>query len=61
MMTGPRIFFSMADDGLFFRKIAAVHPKFKTPYVAILLATLLAVVFVSVRSFEQLADTFVRG
>src|SRR5438132_1460355 len=61
MMTGPRILFAMADDGLFFKQIAAVHPKFKTPYVAILLATVLAVIFVMVRSFEQLADTFVLG
>jgi len=61
MMTGPRIFFSMADEGLFIRKIAAVHPRFKTPYVAISLAAVLAVVFVMVRSFEQLTDTFVLG
>ncbi|HET8676637.1 MAG TPA: amino acid permease, partial [Blastocatellia bacterium] len=59
MMTGPRIFFAMADDGLFFKKIASVHPRFKTPYVAISLAALLAILFVLVRTFEQLADTFV--
>jgi basic amino acid/polyamine antiporter, APA family len=59
MMTGPRIFFALADDGLFFKKIAAVHPRFKTPYVAISLAAGLAIGFVLVRSFEQLADTFV--
>ena len=59
MMTGPRIFFAMADDGLFFKKIASVHPRFKTPWVAISLAAALAVVFVMVRTFEQLADAFV--
>jgi APA family basic amino acid/polyamine antiporter len=59
MMTGPRIFFAMADDGLFFKKIASVHPRFKTPYVAITLAALMAVAFVMMRNFEQLADTFV--
>ncbi|MEN3331562.1 MAG: hypothetical protein V7641_927 [Blastocatellia bacterium] len=61
MMTGPRIFFAMADDGLFFRRIAAVHPRFKTPYVAIGLAAALAIAFVLVRTFEQLSDTFVLG
>ncbi|HXG66871.1 MAG TPA: amino acid permease, partial [Blastocatellia bacterium] len=61
MMTGSRIFFAMADDGLFFKKIAAVHPRFKTPYVAITLAATLAVAFVMVRTFEQLADIFVLG
>lgn len=59
MMTGPRIFFAMADDGLFFKKIASVHPRFKTPHVAISLAAALAIVFVMVRTFEQLADAFV--
>jgi len=59
MMTGPRIFFAMADDGLFFRQIASVHPRFKTPHVAISLAAALAIAFVMMRSFEQLADTFV--
>lgn len=61
MMTGPRIFFAMADDGLFFKKIASVHPRFKTPYVAISLAAVLAIAFVMVRTFEQLADAFVLG
>src|SRR3954463_10409181 len=61
MMTGPRIFFAMADDGNFFRPIAAVHPRFKTPYAAILLATGLGIAYVSFRTFEQLADAFVLG
>lgn len=59
LLTAPRIFFAMADDGLFFRPIAAVHPRFETPYVAIALCALLGVIFVLLRSFEQLADTFV--
>jgi amino acid transporter len=59
LLTSPRIFFAMADDGLFFRKVAAVHPRYGTPYVSILLVTALGVVFVLLRTFEQLADTFV--
>jgi len=59
LLTAPRIFFAMADDGLFFRPIAAVHPRFKTPYVAIALCAALGVAFVLLRTFEQLADTFV--
>ncbi|HET7460729.1 MAG TPA: amino acid permease [Longimicrobium sp.] len=61
MMTGPRIFFAMADDGNFFRPIAAVHPKYRTPYAAILLATALGIAYVSFRTFEQLADAFILG
>jgi APA family basic amino acid/polyamine antiporter len=60
-MTGPRIFFAMAEDGLFFRPIAAVHGRWRTPWGAIALAAALGVGYVSVRSFEQLADSFILG
>ena len=59
MLAAPRIFFAMADDGLFFRAVAKVHPTYGTPYVAIVLAAALGVLFVLTRTFEQLADTFV--
>ena len=59
LLTGPRIFFAMADDGLFFKQVAKVHPKFKTPHVAVLLAATIGIAFVLLRTFEQLADTFV--
>ena len=59
LLTGPRIFFAMADDGLFFRRVASVHPKYKTPHVAIALAASIGIAFVLLRSFEQLADIFV--
>jgi amino acid transporter len=58
-MTGPRILFAMADDKLFFNKIAAVHPRFRTPHVAIGLSTVVAVAFVMLRNFQQLSDMFV--
>lgn len=61
MMTGPRVFWAMADDGLFFRPIAAVHRRFGTPHVAIAFASVLGIAFVSLRSFEQLAGAFVLG
>jgi basic amino acid/polyamine antiporter, APA family len=59
MLSSPRVFFAMADDGLFFRSIARVHPRFKTPYIAILLTALLGMVLVVSRSFEALTNTFV--
>lgn len=59
ILTGPRIFFAMADDRLFFDKVADVHTRFRTPHVAITLSAILGIAFVMVRTFEQLADLFV--
>src|SRR5258706_9240171 len=59
MLASPRVFFAMADDGLFFKTIAKVHPRYKTPYIAIILAAVLGMALVLSRSFEALTDTFV--
>ena len=59
MLASPRIFFAMADDNLLFEPIARVHPKWKTPHVAIGLASVLGVAMVMTQTFEQLTDTFV--
>jgi APA family basic amino acid/polyamine antiporter len=61
MMTGPRIFFAMADRRLFFPAIARVSPRFHSPSVAIGLATALGVVYVLLNNFQQLADKFILG
>jgi amino acid transporter len=61
MMTGPRIFFAMAERGLFFRGVARVSPRFQSPSVAIWLATALGVVYVLQNDFAQLADKFILG
>ena len=59
MLTGPRIFFAMAEDGLFFEPLARVHPRFRTPHVAILLAGALGTVLVLSQTFEALTNAFV--
>lgn len=61
MLTGPRIFYAMAEEGLFFRAIARSHPRFRTPSRAIVLTALLGIGFVLLRTFEQLADAFILG
>ena len=60
-MTGPRIFFAMAEDGLFFRGIAQVHPRFGTPARSIVLMAVLGMFYVFARTFAQLADQFIVG
>jgi basic amino acid/polyamine antiporter, APA family len=37
ILAGPRVYFSMANDGLLFRWAASLHPRFGTPARAILL------------------------
>ena len=59
MLAAPRVFFAMAEDRLFFRPLARVHPQFRTPYAAILLSAVLGIALVMSRSFESLANTFV--
>ncbi len=59
LITAPRIFYAMAADGMLPRPVAAVHPRWGTPYGAVALTAGLGVAFVLLRSFEQLADTFV--
>jgi basic amino acid/polyamine antiporter, APA family len=59
VMTGSRILFAMAADGLLFKPIAIVDRKFQTPGVAIWLGATVGVIFVLAGTFEQLADTFV--
>src|SRR5437667_464154 len=59
ILTSPRIFFAMADDGLLFRAVARVHPRFQTPSVAIVVTGVLGVVWVLFLNFEQLAEQFV--
>jgi basic amino acid/polyamine antiporter, APA family len=61
MMTGPRIFFAMADRGLFFSGVARVSPRFHSPSVAIWLATVLGVFYVLQNNFAELADRFILG
>jgi amino acid transporter len=61
MMTGSRIFYAMADRGLFFQVAARVSPRFNSPSVAIALATALGVAYVLENDFAQLADKFILG
>lgn len=59
IMAVPRVFWAMADDGLFFRTVAAVHPRYRTPHMAITAMAALAVAYVALQSFEQLIEAFI--
>ena len=57
----PRIFFAMAAAGLLFSPLARVHPRYRTPHVAVAAQTVAAVAFSLSRSFEQVTAAFVLG
>ncbi len=45
-LTAPRIYFAMARDGIFFRKVAEVHPKFRTPAFSIIFQSAWAILLI---------------
>ncbi|MBD2703502.1 amino acid permease [Spirosoma sp. BT702] len=54
-----RLFYAMARDGLFFKAAAVIHPRHKTPSVAIMLQSGWSIVLVWSGSFDQLTDMLV--
>jgi len=61
VLTAPRVFFAMARDGLFFKSLARVHPRFLTPSVAILATGAWAGILSLSGTFEQLATYVIFG
>ncbi len=53
-LTSPRLYFSMARDGVFFRRLAEVHPRFRTPAFAIGAGSVWSAVLAASGTFEQL-------
>jgi APA family basic amino acid/polyamine antiporter len=56
MLTAPRVYFAMAEDGLFFRIVGRLHPKTKVPIMAIIIQGLLAIVIALSGRYEQILN-----
>jgi len=56
MLTAPRVFFAMANDNLFFKKLAEVHPRFGTPAAAVLALGVWSSVLALAGGFEKLTN-----
>lgn len=54
VLTCPRVYYAMANDGLFFRKLGEVHPRFGTPAFAVVAGSLWAAVLALAGSFTEL-------
>jgi APA family basic amino acid/polyamine antiporter len=59
LMALPRLYYAMARDGLFFRAVATVHPRFGTPARAIALQATLASLLVALGTFQQIVSYFI--
>lgn len=54
ILAGPRVYYAMARDGLFFRRAARIHPDFGTPALAITVQGIWACILTLTGSFAQL-------
>jgi APA family basic amino acid/polyamine antiporter len=61
LMTSPRAFYAMAKDGLFFKSVAKIHPKYLTPHVAIIVMAVWGCILSTSGTFEQLFTYVIFG
>ncbi|MGH9702881.1 MAG: APC family permease [Candidatus Acidiferrales bacterium] len=54
ILAGPRVYYAMAQDGLAFRWMGAVHPRRQTPYLAIVAQAIWSSVLVATNSYREL-------
>lgn len=58
VLAGPRVYYAMAKDGLFFRQVARIHPKYNTPAFSFGVQLIWASLLIITGTFNQLI-TFV--
>ena len=56
ILAGARVYYAMAKDGLFFRNVAKLHPKYKTPAVSLMVQMVWTCVLCVSGSYGQLLD-----
>ena len=54
LLTAPRVYYAMARDRIFFRRLGEVHPRFGTPAAAVIVQALWAMALALSGTFEQL-------
>ena len=54
ILTAPRVFYAMANDNLFFKKLGEVHPRFRTPAAAIIALGVWSAVLAGAGKFAEL-------
>ena len=54
MLTAPRVYYAMAEDGLFFQRVGWLHPRTRVPAVAIALQGIWAMVIALSGRYEEI-------
>ena len=55
-LAGARVFYAMSKDGLFFRSVGKLHPKYKTPVAGLMIQAVWTVLLCVSGSYGQLLD-----
>ena len=56
ILSGARVYYAMAKDGLFFRNVAKLHPTYKTPVISLMVQMVWTCVLCISGSYGQLLD-----
>ena len=59
VLSGPRVYYAMAEDGLLFSSMGLVHPRFRTPYVAVIAQAIWSSVLVSTGTYGAIVSRVV--
>jgi APA family basic amino acid/polyamine antiporter len=59
ILSGARVYYAMAKDGLFFRNVAKLHPSYKTPAVSLMVQMVWTCILCISGSYSQLLDYIV--
>ncbi|HEY3767213.1 MAG TPA: amino acid permease [Candidatus Angelobacter sp.] len=54
LMSGARVYYAMAEDGVFFRSLARVHPRWHTPVISLVLQSVWSAVLALSGKYDQL-------
>ena len=61
IITYPRVYYRMAQENVFFKKVEEVHPVFKTPYISLMFSAVWSCILVISGTFDLLTNLVIFG
>jgi APA family basic amino acid/polyamine antiporter len=56
ILVAPRVYYAMAEDGLFFKSVAKLHPTYRVPVLAIILQGIFAIIITLSGQYEEILN-----